>query len=84
MQHIYKKPFYQHSKEEGYMREPIQQQAAAEILEINLNQARPLPPPQPPVPCALSLSLRGKLLLVLYSVSPLARPMVPRWLRTQG
>lgn len=29
MQHIYKKPFYQHSKEEGFMRELIHQQAAA-------------------------------------------------------
>lgn len=29
MQHIYKKPFYQHSKEDGNMREPIQQQAVA-------------------------------------------------------
>lgn len=30
MQHIYQRPFYQHSKEEGHMRELIQQQAAAD------------------------------------------------------
>lgn len=28
MQHIYQRPFYQHSKEEGHVRELIQHQAA--------------------------------------------------------
>lgn len=44
IQHIYKKPFYQHSKEESFMSRESQYQGAAAVkgnLNINLNQARP-------------------------------------------